>query len=139
MHRFCVRCMQPAFVLQYTQEDLHKHERSGCAPAGRSGRIVRTMDMQTIGDVIAALRKEKGVTQEELGRFAGVSTQAVSKWECGGLPDTELLPRIAEFFGVSVDRLFGRNASDASDMEAAAASDSASNSEWYLDHSLLGS
>ena len=37
----------------------------------------------------------------------GVSAQAVSKWENGGVPDTELLPKIAEFFNVSIDELFG--------------------------------
>ena len=65
-----------------------------------------------MGKRIAALRKEKGATQEELARCVGVSAQAVSKWECGGLPDTELLPAIADFFGVAVDTLFGRRAAD---------------------------
>ncbi len=60
-----------------------------------------------IGEHIATLRREKGVTQEELGKALKVSSQAVSKWECGGTPDVELLPAIAEYFGVSIDRLFG--------------------------------
>lgn len=61
-----------------------------------------------IGSVISASRKEKGATQEELAKFVGVSAQAVSKWENGGVPDTELLPRIADFFEMSIDKLFGR-------------------------------
>jgi len=48
-------------------------------------------------------------TQEELAKFVTVSAQAVSKWENGGVPDTELLPKIADFFGVSIDTLFGRS------------------------------
>jgi transcriptional regulator with XRE-family HTH domain len=65
-------------------------------------------NINKIGSVVSLLRKEKGVTQEELGNAVGVSAQAVSKWECGGIPDTELLPAIADYFGVSLDTLFGR-------------------------------
>ena len=39
------------------------------------------MGIDMIGKQIAAMRKEKGIRQEELAVFAGVSTQAVSKWE----------------------------------------------------------
>ena len=65
------------------------------------------MDIMSIGKNIAKLRKTRGVKQEELARFVGVSAQAVSKWENGGVPDTELLPKIAAFFQVSIDELFG--------------------------------
>ena len=61
-----------------------------------------------IGAVIAKLRKSKGVTQEELANYVGVSAQAVSKWENGGVPDTELLPKVADYFDISIDVLFGR-------------------------------
>ena len=61
-----------------------------------------------IGTVISNLRKSKGITQEELARNVGVSPQAVSKWENGGVPDTELLPKIADYFNISTDVLFGR-------------------------------
>ncbi|MBE6578400.1 MAG: helix-turn-helix transcriptional regulator [Ruminococcaceae bacterium] len=66
------------------------------------------MELTTIGKRIAELRKEKGVRQEDLAQHVGVTAQAVSKWENGGVPDTELLPGIAEYFGVSIDTLFGR-------------------------------
>ena len=66
------------------------------------------MNIKNIGAVIFELRKAKGVTQEELAKYVGVSAQAVSKWENGGVPDTELLPKIADFFEASVDKLFGR-------------------------------
>ena len=67
------------------------------------------MSIEIIGKQIASMRKEKGIKQEELAKYVGVSTQAVSKWENGGVPDAELLPRIADFFQVSIDFLFGRN------------------------------
>ena len=62
-----------------------------------------------INNMIALLRKEKGMTQRELGETLGVTVQAVSKWESSrSCPDIELLPLIAECFGVSIDQLFGR-------------------------------
>lgn len=79
------------------------------------------MSIENIGKVINSLRKEKKITQEELANSVGVSTQAVSKWECGGAPDIELLPVIADFFGVTLDKLFGRkeNNYDGIEMKAA--------------------
>ena len=63
------------------------------------------MDM-TIGKRIAALRKEKGLTQEELAQHMGVSGQAVSKWENDQTcPDISALPRLARLLGVTVDEL----------------------------------
>ena len=73
------------------------------------------MYTQTVGAMIAKLRKEKSATQEELASKVGVSSQAVSKWENGGMPDAELLPRIADFFEVSIDTLFGRSLKDQCD------------------------
>ena len=63
-----------------------------------------------IGTVIQRLRKDKKITQEALATAIGVSAQAVSKWEVGGTPDIALLPDIADFFGVSIDKLFSREA-----------------------------
>ena len=62
-----------------------------------------------IGRKIAQLRKEKGITQEALAQVLNVTNQAVSKWEseqCS--PDIQLLPELADFFGVSIDALFDR-------------------------------
>lgn len=61
-----------------------------------------------IGENIARIRREAGLTQEQLGRLVSVSAQAVSKWENGGMPDTELLPAIADALHVTIDTLFGR-------------------------------
>ena len=60
-----------------------------------------------IGEKISKYRKLKGFTQEQLGESVGVSGQAVSKWENGGVPDTYLLPIISKILGVSIDALFG--------------------------------
>lgn len=60
-----------------------------------------------IGEKISKYRKLKGFTQEQLGESVGVSGQAVSKWENGGVPDTYLLPAISKVLGVSIDALFG--------------------------------
>jgi transcriptional regulator with XRE-family HTH domain len=52
------------------------------------------------------LRKQRGLTQEELAKALYVSRTAVSKWESGkGYPGIESLMRIAEFFSVTVDDL----------------------------------
>lgn len=77
------------------------------------------MSIETIGKRIASMRRDRGIRQEELANYAGVSIQAVSKWENGGTPDIELLPCIADFFGVSVDSLFGRSITDYSDLDSA--------------------
>ena len=60
----------------------------------------------TIGKRIAQLRKEKGLTQEDLSKLMEVSAQAVSKWENDQTcPDIASLPKLARILGVSVDEL----------------------------------
>lgn len=64
------------------------------------------MKGQTLGQMIASLRKERGMTQLELAEKMGVTDKAVSKWERDlSCPDIYALPRLAELFGVSVDEL----------------------------------
>ena len=63
---------------------------------------------QTVGRRVNALRRERGMTQEQLAERLGVSYQAVSKWANGqACPDIALLPVLAGVFGVTVDNLFG--------------------------------
>ena len=60
------------------------------------------------GKKIANLRKMKKVTQMQLAEYLSVNPQTVSRWEAeGGTPDVTLLPKIASFFGISLDELFG--------------------------------
>ncbi len=64
--------------------------------------------MQSLGERIAALRKARGMTQEQLAESCSVTAQAVSKWENGlTAPDISLLPRLAELFSVTTDELLG--------------------------------
>ena len=60
-----------------------------------------------MGKEIRRLRNARGLTQEALAAALNVTAQTVSKWECGNsIPDVQLLPEIAVYFGVSIDQLF---------------------------------
>ena len=62
-----------------------------------------------LGNTITANRKKLGITQEQLAQRLEVTNQAVSKWETDQCcPDTMLLPKIADVFGITIDQLFGR-------------------------------
>ncbi len=61
-----------------------------------------------LNENIKALRKTKGLTQDELAIRLNVVRQTVSKWEKGlSVPDAEMLQRIAEVFEVNVSQLLG--------------------------------
>ena len=61
-----------------------------------------------ISERIRKYRKKADITQEALAQALGVSSQAVSKWETGeGYPDITLLPRLAGYFGITIDELMG--------------------------------
>ncbi len=61
-----------------------------------------------IGPILTAHRRRRGITQEELAEFMGVSKASVSKWETSATyPDITLLPRLAAFFHISIDELMG--------------------------------
>ena len=61
-----------------------------------------------LGNNIRQLRRRDKRTQEALAEALGVTSQAVSRWESGGsYPDMNLIPSIANYFGVSIDELFG--------------------------------
>ena len=64
------------------------------------------MKKETMGTMIAAKRRELGMTQLELAEKMGVTDKAVSKWERElSYPDVTSLPKLAEIFSMSVDEL----------------------------------
>lgn len=61
-----------------------------------------------IARILTHKRREKGVTQDELAAYIGVSKASVSKWETEqSYPDITLLPRLAAYFNISIDELMG--------------------------------
>ena len=59
-----------------------------------------------IAEVLARKRREKGMTQEDVSNFIGVSKASVSKWETGqSYPDITMLPLLASFFNTTIDDL----------------------------------
>lgn len=59
-----------------------------------------------IACVIVNKRREKGITQDELANYMGVSKASVSKWETGqSYPDVTFLPQLAAYFNISIDEL----------------------------------
>lgn len=70
----------------------------------------------TLGEKIKFLRQKNDVTQEKLAEYLNITYQSISKWENNNaLPDISLVVPLANFFGVSIDELFDRDA----DMQAA--------------------
>ena len=64
------------------------------------------MDNKKVGKLIAKLRKEKGLTQQQLGDKVGVGFRAVSKWERGlTMPDIGIVNELSKILGISSDEL----------------------------------
>ena len=73
----------------------------------------------TFGEKIQKLRKEAGLSQEELSCRLGVSRQAVSKWECdNGYPETEKIVRMSKIFNVTLDYLLNEEGTQAPEAAA---------------------
>lgn len=71
------------------------------------------MSVIKLNEQITFLRKQKGITQEELAKELGVTNQSISKWESAQCcPDIQLLPEIAAYFNVSIDELMGYKSAD---------------------------
>lgn len=61
-----------------------------------------------IAKVLLDMRKRKGITQDDIAKYIGVSKASVSKWETGqSYPDITFLPQLAAYFNVSIDDLMG--------------------------------
>ena len=64
------------------------------------------MEQEKIGKFISALRKEKGMTQEQLAEKMGVTDKSISRWENGKtLPDISILVALAEELNVEISEL----------------------------------
>lgn len=64
-----------------------------------------------IAENLIYLRRKRGITQEVLADFLGVSKASVSKWETGlSLPDVAQLPKLASYYDVTIDELMGYEA-----------------------------
>lgn len=68
------------------------------------------MYQNSFGATIRGLRQQQKMTQADLGKIVGVSTQAISKWERGSIPDISILIVLADYFHISLDALIGRDA-----------------------------
>ncbi len=64
------------------------------------------MDQKKIGRFIAALRKDKNLTQAQLGERVGVTNKTISRWENGNyLPDIAIMPSLCAELGINVNEL----------------------------------
>ena len=64
------------------------------------------MTGNSMGEMIATLRREKGMTQKELADMLNITDKAVSKWERNiTYPDTQTIPKLAEIFDISIEDL----------------------------------
>src|SRR5574344_1578888 len=65
---------------------------------------------EIVAETLAALRKSRHLTQQELAEQIGYSDKSLSKWELGkAIPTVDILKRLADFYGVSVDSLITEN------------------------------
>lgn len=73
------------------------------------------MDIQKVGQFLAALRKERGLTQDELGQKVGVTNKTISRWETGTyLPPAESLETLSEFYGITINEILSGQRLEAS-------------------------
>lgn len=63
-------------------------------------------DQVKIGNFLRELRKEKGLTQEELAEKLGISSKSISRWENGNtMPDLGILVELAELYDVDIKEI----------------------------------
>ncbi len=65
------------------------------------------MDQRKTGSFLKELRKERGITQEQLAEIFGVAGRTVSRWETGiNMPDLDVIIQLADYYGVEIRELF---------------------------------
>lgn len=73
------------------------------------------MEVKKVGQFLATLRKEKGLTQDELGQRVGVTNKTVSRWETGSyLPPAESLEVLSDLYGLTINEILSGQRLDAS-------------------------
>ncbi len=83
-----------------------------------------------LADKIMNLRKQQGMSQEELAHQLGISRQSVSKWESGAsIPDLDKILKLSDLFGVSTDYLLKDELEEISYSESSASLDESIGSE----------
>ena len=77
------------------------------------------MDQRKIGSFLKELRKEKGLTQEQLAEMMNVSGRTVSRWETGSnMPDLDILIEMSDYYDVDIRELLdGERKSERMDQE----------------------
>ena len=79
------------------------------------------MELSSIGNFIAELRKQKGLTQEQFGEQIGVTNKTVSRWETGVyMPPADALMKMSELFGVTVNEILSGKRLSEQEYKAAA-------------------
>lgn len=92
-------------IRTYTSREIEEMEESVLA---KKRGVSTEVGQGQLGERVARLRKEKGLTQVELAKALGVAQPIVSKYESGELRlHGELIIRLAELLGVSADELLG--------------------------------
>lgn len=66
--------------------------------------------MKNYGIALKDIREEKGISQSELAKLTGIKQQNISRWEAGTtLPNIDFCVQLADFYGISLDELVGRD------------------------------
>ena len=65
--------------------------------------------MLNYGEALKYQREQRGLTQSKLAKETGLKQQMISWWEAGkGLPNIDFCVKLAEYYGITVDELIGR-------------------------------
>jgi transcriptional regulator with XRE-family HTH domain len=79
------------------------------------------MNQAQIGEFIAAMRKEKNLTQVELGDLLGVTNKTISRWENGNyMPDISIMQQMCSIFDIGINELISGKKLNDSDFKASA-------------------
>jgi len=79
------------------------------------------MDMKKTGEFLAGLRRERSLTQAQLGEKLGVSNKTISRWETGTyMPPIEALEQLSDFYGVTINEIINGGRAEEKNFRAVA-------------------